>query len=122
MKTFVLQVCFIKIIVIDDISEIFSQISNEDCISGKLGHDLGEIKALEIVDIPSTPRSIPPVDKFMSPGQFFSQKSGKMGQLGNNKIGIERPLWYTPKTDAAGCLLDPIDATPTDSNKLVNFL
>lgn len=58
----------------------------------------------------------------MSPGQFFSQKSGKLGYLGDAKVGTDRPLWYTPKTDAAGCLLDPIDATPTESNKLVRFL
>ena len=90
-------------------------------MSGNEDAGLKERNNLGMIDIPSTPRSIPPVEQLMSPGQFFSQKSGKLGHLGEAKVGTERPLWYTPKTDAAGCLLDPIDATPTESNKLVSF-
>lgn len=30
----------------------------------------------------------------MSPGQFLSQKSGKLGYLGDVRSGEERPLWY----------------------------
>lgn len=121
MKNFSQQVSIVYLITIDDISDIFSQISNEDVLSRKEGV-IKDKNSLAVIDIPTTPRSAAPVEQFMSPGQFFSQKSGNLGNLGDARIGAERPLWYTPKTDAAGCLLDPIEATPTDSNKLVILL
>jgi hypothetical protein len=122
MKNFIQLVRLFFITFIDDLSDIFSQTSNEDVVSKKEGDGMPDKKSLVVIDIPTTPRSAPPVEQLFSPGQFFSQKSGKLGYLGDAKAGTERPLWYTPKMDAAGCMLDPIEATPTESNKLVFFL
>jgi len=119
MKNFIQQVREICLNIIDDLLDIFSQISNDDMVSRKEEDGIHDKKNLIVIDIPTTPRSAPPAEQLMSPGQFFSQKSGKLGYLGDTKAGAERPLWYTPKTDAAGCLLDPIEGTPTESNKLV---
>ena len=96
----------------------------DDGVLRKIDDDFGggDSRNQGIVNLPSTPRSKPPTAQFMSPGQFFSLKSGKLGHLGDRKVvGIDRPLWYTPKMDAAGGLLDPIEFTPTESNKLVDF-
>ena len=92
---------------------------DDSCLSSKSFHEDDSIlksdptqpmSSLEMTT-PSNIRTMPSIIEEMTPGTFFAERSGNLGRLGGSRAE-ERPIWFTPRKDENGKIIDVIGDTP----------